>query len=76
MIDKNLAEPPIEHRYCVYCGKRKRLTATLLHWPFEGFKGEMVTLPNGNKVEPFSYWSYECAWCKAICTKRRKRWGY
>lgn len=80
MIDHHLPEPPIEHRYCAYCGKKKRLTGELIHWPFHKEKEHGFNKPvsigiggPNDKVEPFSMWLYLCAWCRAIETKRKKK---
>lgn len=74
-INTELEEPPVEDRTCNTCGKRQRLKATLLHWPYEKFDKAFVTMPDGKLLEPFSMWYYECAWCRAIRTKQKKRWG-
>jgi len=81
MIDKNLPEPPVEVRSCVRCGKRKRLTAILIHWPDDDYDtrhngSDVVILPYNQTCHSFSMWSYKCAWCKANDTKRKKRWGF
>jgi len=73
MINKDLPEPELEHRYCVFCGKRKRLTGFLIHLPSEDYEKDEVTLMNGQKCQSFSMWTYECAWCKAILTKRKRK---
>ena len=73
MINKNLPPPLVENRRCVYCGKRKRLTGILIHFPDENYDKTEVTLLNGQKCESFSMWSYICAWCKGIETKRKTK---
>ena len=74
MIDKNLPEPQPEYRTCCTCSKNTRLTGTLIHWPNENCTKSEVTLINGHKIESFSMWIYKCAWCKAIDTKRKKKY--
>ena len=73
MIDKNLPEPAIEHRYCVFCGKTKRLTGRLIHFPDEACEKAEMRLMGGQMCQTFSMWTYKCAWCKGIDTKRRLR---
>lgn len=80
MIDHYLPEPSIEYRSCVYCGKIKRLKGILIHWPFshaeEHGYDKPVSIGIGgpnDKIEPFSMWNYECAWCRAIETKKKRR---
>jgi len=76
MIDKNKPEPKEEDRYCVYCGKRKRLKGILIHWPREDCDLAEVRLPGGQMCQTFSMWVYTCAWCRGINTKRKARYGY
>jgi len=71
MINKYLPEPPVEHRQCNSCSKRTRLKGTLIHFPNENCTVDEVTLINGQKCGTFSFWHYECAWCRAIKTKRK-----
>ena len=72
MIDINLPQPEIKDRYCVYCGKKKNIKGTLIHWPSVDYDKPMVKIPNGLDVEPFSMWLYICSWCKGADTKRKK----
>jgi len=74
MIDKNLPEPPENTRSCVYCFKHKRLKGVLIHWPSEDCTKDEITTLSGLKCGSFSMWSYTCAWCRGIETKRKKRW--
>ena len=74
MIDKNLPEPPKDARSCVYCFKHKKLKGILIHWPRGDYDKEEITMINGLKCKSFSMWSYTCAWCRGIETKRKKRW--
>ena len=70
MINKNLPEP--EDKYCVFCGKKKRLKGLLIHWPDENCEKAEVRLIGGLMCETFSMWTYKCAWCRAIDTKRKR----
>jgi len=80
MIDKNLPEPLPEDRYCVYCGKRKRLRGILIHWPRESYDDEhngddeVILFDSRLHCHSFSMWSYVCAWCKGIEAKRKQRY--
>lgn len=73
MIDKNMPEPLIEYRQCNQCSKRKNLKGTLIHFPNAECDKDEVTLINGQKCGTFSFWYYECSWCRAIRTKQRNR---
>ena len=72
MIDLTLPEPEPENRECCFCFRRgKNLKGSLIHWPSPYYARDMVTMPYGMKVEPFSIWLYACQWCRGVETKRR-----
>lgn len=73
MIDLNLPEPPIDKRECVNCHKRKGLKGKLIHWPSADCNKEVVKLWIGTYVETFSIWLYKCQYCRAVETKRVKK---
>lgn len=77
MINKNLPEPEEQYRFCNLCGKNKRLNKRLIHFPNENCIKEKIRMGLSFKeeyIETFSFWYYECAWCKAIETKRKNKW--
>lgn len=75
MIDKNLPEP--KEKRCADCGRTNgKMSGTLIHWPSEEYEGkEYVKTLRGQLVEPFSFWGYECQWCRGVETKRKRRAG-
>ena len=72
MIDINLPEPETRYRYCNTCGKTKRLSKTLFHWPDAECDKDEVKIVTGEMIKTFSFWYYECAWCKMRDTKLRR----
>ena len=77
MINKNLPEPGMKDRSCAYCGRRgKGLNkGVLIHWPHKDYKKEKVRIHPWTFVEPFSFWSYVCQWCRMAETKRRRNYA-
>ncbi len=67
----NLNQPEPEIRECS-CGKTAALKGTLLHWPFTT-AGEQVMTLDGKKMSSYSFWVYECKWCRGAWTRRKNR---
>ena len=73
MINLNLAEPPVQMRDCVYCGKKKNLTGALIHIPNAEYTKPTYKIITGHEIESFSLWLYTCSWCKGIRTKEKNK---
>ena len=73
MIDKNLPEPPLDRRFCVWCGRTDHVRGELVHWPSADCDKPVVRMLDGAEIEPFSYWHYLCQWCRAAETRRRTK---
>ena len=74
MIDKDKPEPRSTKQCCLCSRTYGAMKGRLIHWPDEDSPDYVTTL-RGEKIRSFSFWAYECQWCRAAETRRKKRNG-
>ena len=70
MIAMDLPEPPEKDRTCNSCG-RAGCRGLLIHWPHAGYRDPTWQNVLGGTFDAFSFWYYECRWCRGWKTRKR-----